>query len=290
MAYGVNAPFGLKPLETLVGATWTGKVNKYKIYADATGTVTYQNSIFENDPVTNATSLGGTAANGKVGGIATYAPTFTDGTPSTFSALPIKGVFVGCEYKSTSNSFDKYKLSNCWIGGTHVAPGSEIIAHIIDDPTVVYEIQVSSHINANANAFVGNPIFPNTNATGGAPFALAGAAGRNFALNVGGGTNFNTVESPFGGTYANNPTTGSTLTGLSAFYLDVDTSTVAGYNNHDYNKNVTTLPLKVLGFSDNVKNIAAPGLTLETTPFVNVRVILNNLANANGAVAPIYVA
>lgn len=289
MSYGINAPFGLKPLCTITGATWTTKVNKYRIYANAAGTTTYQNSIFEGDPVVDATSLAGTAANGKIGTIAAYNPNFTDGTPSTFTAVPIKGIFLGCEYTSTANNFNRYVFSNFWPGATQVVAGTEIIAHVLDDPTVIYEIQVSSHINAAANAFVGNPIFPNTNATGGAPFPLAGAAGRNFGLNIGGGTNFNTVVSPYGGTYANNPTTGNTLTGVSAYYLDVDTSTVAA-NNHDYNKNVTTLPLKVVGFSENVKNVAAPGLTLETTPFVNLRVVLNNLAYANGATAPIYVA
>lgn len=289
MAYGTNAPFGLRPVCSTTGGAWTEKTTEYYIYANAAGTVTYQNPIFTGDPVVWATSVGGTAANGKIGTIAVYNPNFTDGTPSTFGTTPILGVFMGCEYYSNVTGTNNLIKSSYWPGAAQVVPGTVIKAYVADDPTTVFEVQVSTHINAAANAFVGNPIFPNTNATGGAPFPLTGSFGRNFALNVGGGTNFNTVVNPNGGTYANNPTTGNTLTGQSAFYLDVDTSTVAA-NNHDYNKNVVTLPLRALGWSLNPNNKPAPGLTMETTPFLNVRVTINNHVYAAGSNAPVYVA
>lgn len=287
MAYGTNAPFGLRPVCSINGGSWTEKTTEYLIYANAAGAVTYANPIFTGDPVVWGTSIAATpGANGGVGTIAAYTPSFTDGTPSTFGTQPILGVFWGCEYYSTITGTNNLIKSAFWPGAAQVMPGTPIKAYVIDDPNVVYDIQVSSHINAAANAFVGNPIFPNTNATN---TTLPGSFGRNFALNIGGGTNFNTVPNPNGGTYTNNPATGSTLTGQSAFYLDVDTSTAA-YNNHDYNKNVTTLPLRVIGYTQNPKNAPGVGLTMQTTPFINVRVTINNPVYAIGSTPPVYVA
>jgi hypothetical protein len=274
MAYGVNAPFGLRPISSITGGTWTEKVNEYYIYASTDGATTYGTSIFTGDPVvftpTAANIVGGTA-NASVGGFITrYLPNFTDGTPSTFSALPLLGVFVGCEYFSTVNGTNNLIKSPFWPASTQVIGGTLIKAYVIDDPNVVYDIQVSSSINAAANAFVAPPVFPNTNTN--ADTLLKGAFGSNFALNVGGGTNFDTVA---GYSYANNPTGGSTLTGQSAFYLDVCTSTALN-NDHDYRKTTATLPLKVVGWSQDPNNVAAPGLTRATTPFLNVRVLINN--------------
>jgi len=293
MAYGQNAPFGLRPICSVHGGSWTEKTNKYEIYASADGTTTYSGSIFTGDPVMRGTSLGGTAAAGDINTIVRWNPVFADNAPSTWNAdtaLPILGVFTGCEYFSSNISTNNLVQSPYWPGATQVQPGTKITAFILDDPAIEYDIQVSTHINAAANAFVGLPYFPNTNATGGAPFIYAGSFGRNFGLNIGGGTNFITVNlngNPAG--YANNPAAGSRLTGQSAFYLDVDTSTVA-QNNHDYNKSLASLPLKALGYSQNVNNIAAPGLTMATTPFLNVRVTLNQPVYAIGSTAPVYVA
>ncbi len=290
MSYGVNAPGGFKPLCSINGGNWSEKVNEYLIYTNAAGTVTYTTSIYKGDPVVWGTSLGATPQTvGGIGTIAAYLPAFTNGAPSTFSAVPILGIFMGCEYLSAVNGTSSIVNSAYWPGGAQVVAGTPIKAYVLDDPSIVYDLQVSTHINAAANAFIGNPIFPNTNATGGGAFALAGSFGRNFGVNVGGGTNFNTVPNPRGGFYTNNPVTGSNLTGQSAFYLDVDTSTVAS-NDHDYNKNIATLPVKALGYSQNVNNIAGPGLTMATTPFLNVRVTINNHVYAAGSTPTVYVA
>jgi hypothetical protein len=292
MAYGQNAPFGLQPVCSINGGSWTEKVNEYEIYASDDGATTYNTSIFTGDPVMWGTSVGGTAAAGKIGTVIRWTPVFADAAPSTWNAgvaLPILGVFMGCEYYSVdSPTVSVFK--NYWPGAAQVQPGTSIKALILDDPNVVYNIQVSSHIDAAANAFVGRPYFPNTNATGGAPYARAGSFGRNFALNIGGGTNFNTVNlNGANAGYANNPTAGSTLTGQSAFYLDVDTSTVAA-NDHDYNKNAANLPLRALGYTQNPLNVAAPGLTMGTTPFLNVLVTLNQPVYAIGSTPTVYVA
>jgi hypothetical protein len=297
MAYGTNAPFGLRPMNSLAGGSWTEKVNEYKIYASADGTSTYAVSLFTGDPVQWGTSVVNTpTTTGLVGTIALYAPTFADATPSTFSTVPILGIFMGCRYQAANSvSSTPYIASPYWPASAQVKPGTAIIAYVLDDPNVIFDIQVSTHIAAAANVFVGNPIFPNTNVTGAAsPFQYAGTFGRNFALNVGGGANFDTVPTLADPTvnYTNNPATGSTLTGQSAFYLDVDTSTAAAYNNHDYAKNVTTLPLKAIAYTLKPENVAPPvaNANIATTPFINVTVVINNHVYGKGSTPPVYVA
>ncbi len=295
MAYGKNAPFGLRPIMSNSGGSWTEKTTEYNIYVSADGTSSYATSIFTGDPVAWGTSLAATpTTNGLVGTIVRWNPALASAAPSTFTNVPILGVFMGCEYQSVSDG--RLKESPIWPASTQVIPGTTIKAYILDDPATIFDIQVSTSIAAAANAFVGRPVFPNTNATGGGVFPKSGGFGRLFGLNIGGGGNFNTVygpNPPFPGNtpagYANNPATGNLKTGQSAFYLDVDTSTVAA-NDHDYNKNVVTLPLKAIGYSQNVQNIAAAGLTIATTPFINVRVMINNHALVSGSLAPVYVA
>lgn len=302
MAYGTNAPFGLRPLNSIAGGSWTEKVNEYEIYASADGATTYATSIFTGDPVAWGLSMGATpAADGLIGTIARYVPGFADATPSTFSTVPVLGIFMGCVYEAANSiSSTPTQVSPYWPASTHVKPGTKIKAYVLDDPNVLCDIQVSTHIDAGDIGagvinFIARPFFPNVNATGAGAFIYAGSFGRNFALNVGGGTNFDTIlpanAVPVGTTYANNPATGNTLTAQSAFYLDVSTSTAAGTgNNHDYAKNVTTLPLKALFYTLNPQNQAATGATIGATPFLNVTCIINNHVYGKGSTPPVYVA
>lgn len=280
MAYGVNAPFGLKPLYSINGGTWSGVTNTYYIYASADGVTTSAISLFTGDPVQWNTNQN------RLNTITLYDPQLFPATPAEFSSTPIVGVFQGCEYFLPNGTLVK---SAYWPASTQVLPGSKIKALVVDDPSVVYEVQISTPINAAANAFVGKPVFPNTNASNA---LYKGGFGSNFALMYGGGDNFDTVPNPNGGTYANNPQTGNTLTGQSAFYLCVTTSNTLAGDNHDYNKIFNTevatpnvvgrLPLKAIGWSDNVLNQpqANPfgAATLENTPFLNVKVLINNHA------------
>ncbi len=292
MAYGVNAPFGLRPLSSISGGSWTEKVNEYYIYASPDGATTYNTSIFTGDPVIFNTSAANLeTGNPNLGGtIARYAPTFTNATPSTFSTVPLLGVFVGCEYFSTNTATNNLIKSAYWPANTAVVPGTLIKAFVIDDPNVVYDIQVSSSIDANATAFIGSPTFPNVSTDTANTTVKAGGFGSNFALNIAGGTNFNTVVNTYtqatGNTYANNPATGSTLTGQSAFYLDVATP-VGGAAARDYGKAIATLPLKVVGWTQDPRNIAATTLTQATTPFLNVRVVINNHVYGHNAAGPV---
>jgi hypothetical protein len=272
MAYGINAPFGLRPVSSITGGSWTEKTNTYYIYTSSDGQTTYNASIYTGDPVIFS------SASARFGTVEVYNPTFADNTPSTFSAVPILGVFYGCEYYNTNNQLIK---SQFWPASTLVYPGSFIKASIIDDPNVIYDVQISTHINANGNAFVASPVFPNANAN----LPEKGSFGSNFALNIGGGTNFDTVLDPNGNPYNNNPASGSVISGQSAFYLDVST-TSAGGATHDYSKIVNTLPLKAISYTLNPNNIAQPTLTIQTTPFINVLVMLNNTVYGHNTPGP----
>lgn len=299
MAKWQNAPYGLVPYQSTVGGAWTIKTTTYQIstITDETGTTGYSHSLFTGDPVVRGTSISGAPGFGAIGSVQIYNPNYTDGTPSTFAgvgAAPLLGVFAGCEYTSIDAAVNNIIRRPYYPGSQQVVPGSEIKAFIVDDPSTIFKIKVSTNIDANANAFVAKPCLPNLNPTGGAPFPLSGSFGANFALMIGGGTNFSTVVNAYttatGVQYANNPTSGNIRTGLSGFYLCADTSTAANYNNHDYNKNVTTLPLRAVGYVNNPDNVAAPGLALADTPFLEVLVTINNHVYAQGSASTVYIA
>lgn len=309
MAYGTNAPFGLRPFQSISGGSWTEKTNLYQLPTTTAAGVTtgYTHSIFQGDLVVFNTSLADSAIGlynsiglypALVGGDTGLAKMYADGTPSTIPALtsvPVVGVFISCEYFDVNNRLIQ---STFWPSGNQIYPNSIIKAYILDDPDTVFDVQVSTPINAtNANVFAASPVFPDLNTN-----VLSGAAGSCFAVGIGGGQNFNTVPSPYGGTYANNPLTGSIQTGQSGMYLMINTSgTIADTNpanataatasaTHDYAKISANLPLKVIGLTPNPKNIAAPGLTITTTPFLNVRVMINNHAYRAGTGGVTFVA
>lgn len=315
MAYGVNAPFGLRPLSSISGGSWTEKVNEYYIFASTDGLTTYGTSIFTGDLVVLSASLA------TVNTIQLYLPTYTQnnsGTANTFAqTTPVLGVFMGCEYLSNVNGVNNLIKSAFWPAATQVVPGSVIKAYVLDDPDVVFDIQISTPINATGGNFSGGlvpgssaaPIFP---FSGGTTAAQTSGIGSNYSIMGGGGVNFNTIASPYGGNHRNNPTStmtavangspitsfgtnpygGSNLTGQSGAYLCVntaglnatDTFTGNGAFNvgNDYNNTVQTLPLKVIGYTRHPQNVAAPGLTLQTTPFLNVSVVINNHVYRNG--------
>tara|TARA_R110000787_G_scaffold104134_1_gene210934 strand:- start:346 stop:930 length:585 start_codon:yes stop_codon:yes gene_type:complete len=106
-----DAPFGLRPIGRIGGTPFTGGQNRYRIAAN------YNTSIFQGDMVAQVT--GGTVAIHADGG-----------------TVPVVGVFNGCEY--TDPTTGKVTFSNYYPASTNA---DDIIAFIIDDPMVVYEIQ-----------------------------------------------------------------------------------------------------------------------------------------------------
>jgi hypothetical protein len=140
-----------------------------------------------------------------------------------------------------------------------VQQGSQIKAYIIDDPMVVYDIQVSTWTDSRANAIFTANLF-----------------GQNFGFGLGGG-GANLVPQ--------NPTAGSTRTGLSAVYL---ATTFSANNNHaNAAHTVATLPLKAIGYTPNPQNVPVGYVEANVTPFLSVRVMLNNHAYKAGTLGTV---
>ena len=109
-----DAAFGLKPVKMIGGSPYSGGVSRYRIAAN------YGTSIFQGDMVAQVTG----------GGVEVHA----DG-----GTVPIVGVFNGCQYTDPTTGEQKY--SNYYPASTNA---SDIIAFVIDDPNVVFEIQCNA--------------------------------------------------------------------------------------------------------------------------------------------------
>ena len=106
-----DAAFGLRPVKRIGGTPFTGGQSRYRIAAN------YGTSIFTGDMVAQVTG----------GGVEIHA----DG-----GTVPIVGVFNGCQY--TDPTTKETVFSPFYPASTNA---SDIIAFIIDDPMVVFEIQ-----------------------------------------------------------------------------------------------------------------------------------------------------
>ena len=108
-----DAAFGMKPVRMIGGAPYNGGQSRYRIAAN------YGTSIFQGDMVAAVTG----------GGVEVHA----DG-----GTVPIVGVFNGCMY--TDPTSGEQVFSNYYTASTNAA---DIIAFVIDDPMVVFEIQAA---------------------------------------------------------------------------------------------------------------------------------------------------
>ena len=242
MADKKNAPYGLKPACSITGGAWTEKTNVYYIAASDNGTATYATNIFTGDPViwSTAKTIGGDVGRAS-GTIARYG--FNTDYNAGTNTVSVLGVFWGCEYTLATGELVK---SSYWPGGVAVQAGSKIKAYIIDDPMVVYDIQVSTWTNIKNDA-----IF------------TADKFGKNFGFGLGGGGDQ---------LLPNNPADGTVRTGLSAVYL----ATKFTANNDDATHDLATLPLKAIGYTPNPQNGPVGYDAAKVTPFLSVRVMLNN--------------
>ena len=109
-----DAAFGMKPVRMVGGSPYSGGQSRYRIAAD------YGTAIFQGDMVMQVT--GGTVEVHADGG-----------------TVPIVGVFNGCQY--TDPTTKEQIFSNFYPASTNA---SDIIAFIIDDPMVVYEVQADA--------------------------------------------------------------------------------------------------------------------------------------------------
>ena len=109
-----DAAFGMRPVRMVGGAPYTGGQSRYRIAAN------YGTAIFQGDMVAQVT--GGTVEVHADGG-----------------TVPIVGVFNGCMYTDPTTS--EQVFSNFYPASTNA---SDIIAFIIDDPMVVFEVQAAA--------------------------------------------------------------------------------------------------------------------------------------------------
>lgn len=127
MTYGVNAPLGLVPYNTILGAPWTGAVTEIPL------TTAYGTSLFRGDLVT-----------------------FTNGLLVRYTAAgaaPV-GVVVGFRYTDTNGIVQNQMY---WAANTAVLAGTTPIVIVTQDPNVVFDIQVSNVVtttNIDKNADV----------------------------------------------------------------------------------------------------------------------------------------
>jgi hypothetical protein len=118
MAYGTNAPNGLRPVKKLDGSCWTGQTTSYPV-ASAYGT-----SLFKGDPVT-------VLADGTLG-IAT-------------AGSAAVGVFWGVQWIDANGTI---RNEPYWPASTATKGSVPATAFVIDDPNVVFTIQESNGAGA----------------------------------------------------------------------------------------------------------------------------------------------
>jgi len=106
-----DAAFGLKPVRMMGGSPYSGGQSRYRIANNLSG------KIFQGDLVKQVTG----------GGIERAA---------AGSAVPVVGVFNGCQYTDPTSGEQVY--SNYYPGSI---AADDIIAFIIDDKNVVFEVQ-----------------------------------------------------------------------------------------------------------------------------------------------------
>lgn len=151
------------------------------------------------------------------------------------AGTPSIGVFNAVQYV---DQFGTYQSLPFWAANTVTYNAAAAVALVNDDPLSIFDVQVSNSVNTLTLSNYA---------------VLSTMVGLNANLSIGGGGAF-----PQPGPVALNPTTGSTRTGQSGYYLDFSTI------NSD-----STLDVKIVGLTPRPGNAFA-------LPFNNVIVTLNN--------------
>lgn len=317
MAYGVNAPFGLRPYSHLNGGADDIRTNSNYVIDVVTAS-----TLNKGDPVIFAPAIADSVVTqyykGGKSTITRYNPTVTlaaANNPTTLAAgtnPPIVGVFQGCEYWVNGTYYNQ----EYWVEGTPAT--SEVKAYVIDDPNVIWDVQLGTWFGsdqATPTQFLvlpcmqlQNATWPNTGHAAANPTAANSAIiGSNLALLTGrgpvgaaGGTTALSTINIWNGAgavasnYAANPIIGDFTTpynlGVSTFYAcpslagtEDNPSVPDGRNEYDRD---ATIPFKVLGFTQDPQNVPAlygqpangTAGTYFNTPFLNVYGIINNHA------------
>jgi hypothetical protein len=290
MAYGVNAPFGLRPYSHLNGGADDIRTNSNYVIDVVTAS-----TLNKGDPVIFAPAIADSAVNAYYKGgqsvITRYNPNVAlqvGGTPTTITnSPPIVGVFMGCEYWVNGTYYNQ----EYWVAGT---PATSVVkAYVIDDPNVIWDIQLGTWLGSNGNnvgagvgtAFVVPPTmqrqvapWPNTyNGANLNPIAANSALiGSNVMLltergpTAGAGSSGSlTTITKWNGTaavpagYADNPIIGGAgyTLGVSTFYacpsLAATTANPSVANGENEYVRDESIPFKVLGFTPDPRNVPA---------------------------------
>lgn len=330
MSYGQNSPFGLKPVGHLMGGASNISLSRGNYVIDTIAGVTLNKGDPVCIQGSIASAATGTYFKGRETVITRYSPTVTIVAANNRTAIttnsPIVGVFMGCRYKDSNGQFVEQEY---WASGTAVT--SKVEAIIYDDPDIIWETQLSTYFGsdgADTTRFLvlpcmqlQNATWPNTGHAAANPTAANSAIiGTNIMLLTGrsvvgaavaGGTESLTTITKWDGTaavvagYADNPLIanyGTTNTarnpwGVSTFYgcpslagTSANPSIPDGRNEYE---RVATMPFKVLGFSDDPKNVPdtygqpADGTagTYFNTPFLRVTGVINNHVFKAGSVS-----
>lgn len=305
MSYGVNSPFGLRPYGHLISGVDDIKVNSnYTISANSY-------SLNKGDPVIYTPSMGQYAVvpngyQGKQSEIMLYNPVVVQnaaaanattvipnvGSPAAAvigqAAQPILGVFQGCEYYTPNGT---YVAQEYWAAGTPTK--GPVIASIIDDPYVIWDIQLSTYYGALYGALttfsvppclqIQNAQWPNTGGAVGGNITIGnscvigsnielltgnnvGAQALNTSATLAGVTVWNGVA-PVAAGYQDNPLIANqgmangNPWGISTFYA-CPSIAVTGANpgvvqgNNEYVR-TANCKLTVLGFTPDPRNVPA---------------------------------
>jgi hypothetical protein len=324
MAYGVNAPFGLRPYSHLNGGADDIRTNSNYIIDVVTGT-----TLNKGDPVILAPAIANSAVglyqNGGESVITRYNPTVTLQSANNATAIttnpPIVGIFMGCEYWVNGTYYNQ----EYFVAGTPAT--SKVRAYVIDDPNVIWDVQLGtwhgSDSATNTQFLVlpcmqlQNATWPNTGHAAANPTAANSAIiGSNLMLLTGRGPTagngntgaLGTIQKWEGGGavvagYKENPLVAnyglagpSNPLGISTFYACPSLAGTSGNpsvpdGRNEYARDAA-MPFKVLGFTPDPLN--KPALfgqpadgtagTYFNTPFLNVIGLINNHAFRPGSV------
>lgn len=251
MSNGINAPYGLQIVQSQIGNGGTQKLGQYFIYADATGQNTWNTNIFQGDMVKYYPARTAATWDPLLGTIVPALTPQAGAAANTTVGVPV-GIFIGCQF---TDALTGYQVnSDYWPASRQVKAGTKITAWVNDDPEVVFKVQISTSTN-NTPVAAQNNIAPSI-------FQYI-FSGQNAKLQVG-GTNF---TAPIAAVPTNNPATGNTTTGQSAYYLDGSSITLANAGSGN-----PTFEIKIIGLVPELQTNANPTGLVQgiNMPFIDV--------------------
>lgn len=251
MSNGINAPYGLATVQSQIGNGGTQKLSKYHIYASANGLTTYNGNIFKGDMVKYYPAGVANAFDANLGTIVAGLTPVGGSAATTVVGLPV-GIFMGCEFTDAASGI--LISSPYWPASRQVKAGTKITAWVNDDPEVVFKVQISTSTNNAIAAAQGGVYAPSVFQTI--------FNGQNAQLQVGGAAFTNPTPLP-----TNNPATGNTATGQSAYYLDGSSINLTHANSGN-----ASFEIKIIGLVPETESLPNPtGLVQGVNmPFIDV--------------------